>query len=244
MGGPPQRAPVKKDVVLELLETTGVFLHLDPRREGVVVPPHFKKQPELVLQVGLNMPVPIRDLQVDDDGVHCTLSFNRSPFWCSMPWPSIFAVRSDLDARGFVWPADVPPESSIGRAAAAPKRPALRAVSPDEPAPEPEPEPEPEEREVPEGAGSCKSCGTRWGEDQDACVLCGESRARAFRPDGEADAPAPKAKLPMSIAFVTEEMMVDAPAEEPAPPVSEEAPPDEEPVKGKRPLPPYLRIVK
>ena len=51
--------PPKKEVALALLERQSVSVHLDPRATGVVVPAWFKRQPQLVLQVGLNMPVPI-----------------------------------------------------------------------------------------------------------------------------------------------------------------------------------------
>src|SRR4051794_18364195 len=110
-GGPmqPTRLPRKKDVALELLEHATVFVHLDPRAEAVRVPPWFKRQPQLVLQVGLNMAVPIPDLEVDDEGLSCTLSFNRSPFLCVIPWSSVFALVDDR-RQGMVWPDDVPPE--------------------------------------------------------------------------------------------------------------------------------------
>jgi|SRR5215472_11979714 len=101
--------PPKKEVALALLERSSVHVHLDPRATGVVVPPWFKKQAQLVLQVGLNMPVPIPDLRLDDAGMTCTLSFNRSPFYCVVPWPSVYAMVGE-DGRGMVWPDDVPPE--------------------------------------------------------------------------------------------------------------------------------------
>jgi len=101
--------PPKKEVALALLERSSVHLHLDPRASGVVVPSGFKKQPQLVLQVGLNMPVPIPDLRLDEVGMSCTLSFNRSPFYCVVPWGSVSAMVGD-DGRGMVWPDDVPPE--------------------------------------------------------------------------------------------------------------------------------------
>jgi stringent starvation protein B len=107
---PPQPLPPKKEVALALLERSSVYVHLDPRQGSVVVPPWFKKQPQLVLQVGLNMPVPIRDLRLDDDGMSCTLSFNRSPFFCVVPWSSVFAMVGCEDGRGMVWPDDVPAE--------------------------------------------------------------------------------------------------------------------------------------
>ena len=56
------------------------------------------------------MPVPIRDLNLDDEGMTCTLSFNRSPFFCIVPWTSVYAVVGCDDGRGMIWPDDVPPE--------------------------------------------------------------------------------------------------------------------------------------
>jgi stringent starvation protein B len=106
---PTQPLPPKKDVALALLERSSVYVHLDPRQVAVVVPPWFKKQPQLVLQIGLNMHVPIPDLRLDDDGMSCTLSFNRAPFYCVVPWGSVFAIVGD-DGRGMVWPEDVPAE--------------------------------------------------------------------------------------------------------------------------------------
>jgi hypothetical protein len=101
--------PPKKEVALALLERSSVHVHLDPRAPGVVVPAWFKKQPQLVLQIGLNMPVPIPDLRLDEVGMSCTLSFNRTPFYCVVPWPGVYAMVGD-DGRGMVWPDDVPPE--------------------------------------------------------------------------------------------------------------------------------------
>ncbi len=47
---PTQTLPSKKDVALALLERSSVYVHLDPRQQADVVPPWFKKQPELVLR--------------------------------------------------------------------------------------------------------------------------------------------------------------------------------------------------
>jgi len=121
---PTQPLPPKKEVALALLERSSVYIHLDPRQTAVVVPPWFKKQPQLVLQVGLNMPVPIADLRLDDDGMSCTLSFSRTPFFCVVPWSSVFAMMGD-DNRGMVWPDDVPVEvarQAQGRASESPAR--------------------------------------------------------------------------------------------------------------------------
>lgn len=104
-----QLLPPKKEVALALLERSNVDIYLDPRAEGVVVPPQFRKEPRLILKIGLNMPVPIPDLRLDDESMSCTLSFNRAKFFCVVPWPSVFAMVGD-DGRGMVWPDDVPQE--------------------------------------------------------------------------------------------------------------------------------------
>ena len=101
--------PAKKDVARALLLRGTVFLYLDPRVEGVSVPPWLRNQPQLVLQIGLDMPVPMPDLRVDDEGVYGTLSFQRSPYPCRVAWESVFALTGD-DGRGMVWPDDMPPE--------------------------------------------------------------------------------------------------------------------------------------
>lgn len=107
-----QLLPPKKEVALALLERSNVDVYLDPRAKGVVVPPQFRKEPRLILKIGLNMPVPIPDLRLDDDSMSCTLSFNRSPFYCVVPWSSVFAMVGE-DGRGMVWPDDVPQELAV-----------------------------------------------------------------------------------------------------------------------------------
>jgi stringent starvation protein B len=135
------RLPPKKDVALALLEQSTVFVHLDPRSEEVRVPAHFKKQPQLVLQVGHGMAPPIPDLDIGDDGISCTLSFSKTPHFCWIPWGAVFALVGD-NARGMVWPDDVPREVSAQAAQQqrTEPKPALRAVPSKGQAP-PQPQP-------------------------------------------------------------------------------------------------------
>lgn len=103
--------PPKVDVARLLLTQGSVFIHLDPRSEAVVVPPWYRSEPQLVLQVGFGMPVPIPDLRIDAEGVYGTLSFNRSPFTCHVGWDAVFALAGE-DGRGMVWPDSMPVEIS------------------------------------------------------------------------------------------------------------------------------------
>ncbi|HXN30888.1 MAG TPA: hypothetical protein VN894_03460 [Polyangiaceae bacterium] len=109
---PTHPLPPKKDVALAFLERSSVYVHLDPRPASVLVPAKFKTQPKLILQVGLNMALPILDLRLDDEGIGCTLSFDRKPFFCVVPWASVYAMVGD-DGRAMVWPDDVPAEVSL-----------------------------------------------------------------------------------------------------------------------------------
>jgi stringent starvation protein B len=214
---PTQPLPPKKEVGLALLERSSVYVHLDPRQDAVVVPAWFKKQPQLVLQVGMNMPVPIPDLRFDDEGMSCTLSFNRAPFFCVVPWASVFAMVGE-DGRGMVWPDDVPAEvakQAQGRAtdAAARKevpKPGVPAVA----------------REAKADAATPGKAKRRRKRPSLAAV-----------PDTEDVAPPPLKPPPGSPrAQASPVRPVVAPAPTPRPVAG--------PTRKKRELPPYLRVVK
>ena len=133
----------KKNTVLRLMEKSSVYIAFDPRPRGVVVPPQFKQQERLVLQIGLNLAIPIRDLEVGDEGWSGTLSFDRCPFHCIVPWDVVEGIV-DETGNSTVWsttptgitikhlkklppkaPAPKPPESPK---AAKPLPPYLRVV--------------------------------------------------------------------------------------------------------------------
>jgi len=233
----PTRLPRKKDVVLQLLEQATVFVHLDPRSEAVRVPPWFKRQPQLVLQIGLNMAVPIPDLEVDDEGLSCTLSFNRSPFLCVIPWTSVFALVDD-QRQGMVWPDDVPPElnqQAQQQAKQQQARPELKVA----------PAPAAKESAPKEGAKAAKDA-----KDKEAApkrrtrktaaakapraVAAKPARAAAPKPRAAAKAQPKRAATP-----VAEKAPVQKAAPAPAP-----APAAAAAGASKRKLPPYLRVVK
>jgi stringent starvation protein B len=232
----PHPLPPKKEVALALLERSSVHVHLDPRALGVVVPPWFKRQPQLILQIGLNMPVPIPDLRLDEDGMSCTLSFQRSPFYCVVPWPSVFAMVGE-DGRGMVWPDDVPPEIADTRAAERAQRELLRSQT--ELA-------EAAAREGDDGAANGrKSKRGRVGEVEDA-----RDAARASGRELEARPSKPGKKgRKKGRPEEARRMLVAVPSpDKSAPSAKKKVPapraPGAGPSKPKRELPPYLRVVK
>jgi hypothetical protein len=219
------KLPPKKEVADALLEGPSVYVHLDPRCDTVVVPKWLGTQSQLVLQVGLNMAVTIPDLEVGDDGITCTLSFNRSPFWCFLPWVAIYALVGE-DGRGMIWPDDIPPEhakankpalSVVAKKGAAKKKPkkskpqpeGLSAVKPMALAAAPPPDGPPAEEPPPDGL-----------------------LAAAPPPDGPLAAAPPAEEPPAE----------ELPAKDENDRPKLRAVPDKK--GGKKQLPPYLRIIK
>jgi stringent starvation protein B len=222
--------PPKKDVALALLERSSVHVHLDPRGAGVVVPPWFKRQPQLVLQIGLNMPVPIPDLRLDETGLACTLSFNRSPFYCVVPWLSVFAMVGD-DGRGMVWPDEVPPEIA--------KQPRGPEAVPSQ------------KSEPPLAAAPTTGKKARRGADGKDGKLVAAPEKGAKKPRKKRGAPEPDARPQLVAVPSAEPSSPRAPAAVPRPvPAPARAPsrapslPSKKSPTKKRELPPYLRVVK
>jgi stringent starvation protein B len=241
--------PPKRDVMMALLQQSPyVNVHLDPRIDGVVLPPQLRRQKRILLQYGLNMRIPIPDLDVGDEGIGATLSFNRIATWTFVPWAAVFAVLSEDQRSGLVWEEDLPrdfepePPPSDGKAALAkkgpgakkggpePRRPALRAV-----------------------AG---------GKDEpgDKAVRAEEPRAEAGTVDEDAAPPIAAAKpakpiKPTLAVHTATTRDGERPSAEGAPSATNEPRSDDESIvepeppsptggKKKRELPPYLRVVK
>lgn len=223
--------PPKKDVALALVEKSSVYLYLDPRRDGVVVPPWFRRQPELILQVGLDMAIPIPDLRFDDEGVSATLSFKGSQFFCVVPWPAVFAMRGE-DGRGMIWPDDLPPEmyAQAKSGAAAEGEPAPVA---------------PAKREGPRAVPSPKAeKAASKADGKDAEPKAAKKKGKAKKGDGPV-----QRELPLDVVpEPSEAPKVARPAPRPAPAAASTLKRPEPqaggPRRPKRELPPYLRVVK
>lgn len=253
-----QLLPPKKDVALALLERSNVDVYLDPRSEGVVVPPQFRKEPRLILKIGLNMHVPIPDLRVDDDSMSCTLSFSRTPFYCVVPWSSVFAMVGE-DGRGMVWPDDVPQELAVKSEGAAPKAPAPGAkkegpkvaLAPAPPGDETRRNARRSKLTDASAPSSASAKGKRAGKkkkDEARPVLMAVPAPAPSAPVltevGRSAEPASKPVHPQDDVAAKPAAAPPATVEAPAP--SRPSPPSTGPSNGrpKRELPPYLRVVK
>jgi stringent starvation protein B len=98
----------KKKTLLGYLARGVAMIHLDARREGVIVPPRFKDDPHLRLNISYRYAIP--DLEIDERRVQATLSFGGMPFQCIVPWEAIFGITSHASGDGQVWPEDLPTE--------------------------------------------------------------------------------------------------------------------------------------
>jgi stringent starvation protein B len=114
----PVALPDKRQVVDELLEGGAVLVHVDARAPQVRVPERFRGDAKLVLRFGYNLSPAVPDLVVDCDGIRGTLTFGGVPHLCVLPWHAVYAVVSDSNSRGLVWPDDVP-DDVIGELAGA-----------------------------------------------------------------------------------------------------------------------------
>ena len=98
----------KLDVFKQLVEQGMVMVVMDSRRKGVQVPPRFSEDHQLRLNFSLKFY--IEDFEYDDYGVRASLSFNKVPYFCDIPWDAVYALNSQAVEQGVMWPDDVPTE--------------------------------------------------------------------------------------------------------------------------------------
>jgi stringent starvation protein B len=249
-----------------------MYIHLDPRADAVQVPPSFKNQPQLVLQVGLNMAVAIPDLHVDEHGLSCTLSFNRTPFFCMIPWPAVFALVGE-NGQAMVWAEDVPAEvAAQAQAQKAPEkpRPHLRSVGEGESAPQVAAKAEPiqaaEKKPAAKASKAPGKASAKAESSKGALKANSKSKteAKAASPKAAKAAPKPAAKSPPKVGkgpaetAPSKKPAAAAPAPKPEPAAARQTVSAKKPAaskpeaartateisKPKRELPPYLRVVK
>jgi stringent starvation protein B len=152
MESPPRS---KREILERLLDRGMVMVTLDARRPGVDVPSRFQEEPQLRLNLSHRFGQP---MDVNDWGVHATLTFSGVPHACKLPWSAIYQMISHVTAEQYPFPEDVPEEVVRSAVDARQERPSgrprprlslvqdddenLPAVVPDEPAAEDEPPPD------------------------------------------------------------------------------------------------------
>lgn len=95
----------KYDIFCKYIDEGMVSVTLDPRVEGVSVPPQFADRPELVLNFSHRFF--IEDFSYDERAVCASLSFSGRPYYCVVPWASVKMMLSHHDNAVAVFDADV-----------------------------------------------------------------------------------------------------------------------------------------
>lgn len=105
---PARRGPEKLATFNKLGAVHKVAVQLDPRRAGVLVPPHYREIPNLILNFSYRFD---SRLDISDTGLSQTLSFKGYDFNVIVPWSAVYAMW-DPEIRDSViyWSADLPVE--------------------------------------------------------------------------------------------------------------------------------------
>lgn len=98
----------KRKAFEDLLKTNRLYLTLDTRVEGVKIPSEHQGKSALTIIFGLDMPVPLKDMVVDDNGIEVTLSFKRSSHHCSIPWDAVWYLVPVGDREGVLFEHSLP----------------------------------------------------------------------------------------------------------------------------------------
>ena len=125
MDEPEQERHPKAAMLEELISIGDVLVILNPRTKGVLVPRYLQSDPELALEVGLNMATPIPDLEIGELGMQATLTFSGDIFRCWVPWDAVFAMQQSGGGAGVVWPDFAPPDSELSKAKGVVLRPVV-----------------------------------------------------------------------------------------------------------------------
>ncbi len=82
----------KHDVIQVMLSEAATRVCFNATFPGVIVPGHLSEDPGLVLCIGYDMPIPIRDLTLTVEAITGTLSFGGAPFYCVVPLAAVYRL--------------------------------------------------------------------------------------------------------------------------------------------------------
>ena len=101
-------ASEKYAVFSRFAEKGKVMVTLDARRPGVSVPSRFAEEAQLNLDFSVRFG--LADFAFDARGVRASLSFQRQPFFCDVPWSAVYALFSHVDNERMTWARSLPRE--------------------------------------------------------------------------------------------------------------------------------------
>ncbi|MCA9562811.1 MAG: hypothetical protein KC561_04935 [Myxococcales bacterium] len=86
-------------------------LMVDATAEGVDVPSWVQAQWAHAMPIDLDPEYPL-DLEMDDKGIHCQLSFG-GPYQCFLPWTSIYVVQDRATHMGMLIERNLPSKFDV-----------------------------------------------------------------------------------------------------------------------------------
>lgn len=104
---PPTKVLTQFEAFSQMIAEGKTLVIFDGTFDGVLVPDHLKILPRVDLNWSLRFG--LQDFEFDERGVRGTLSFNREPFYCDIPWAAVYAMEnlnSKLQRR--TWPERIP----------------------------------------------------------------------------------------------------------------------------------------
>jgi len=100
----------KREYLLYLLEAGDAMVCLDARLPGVQVPKVHKINASLNLVFNLSFK---RPLDIQEDGIYSTLSFNGRSHKCVIPFEAVWAIYDPNTQNGQVWEDAIPKDINL-----------------------------------------------------------------------------------------------------------------------------------
>ena len=99
---------LKLETFSRYIEEGKVMVTFDARHDEVSVPKNHKDD----FQLGLNFSHLFRldDFAFDERGVRASLSFSGRPFFCDIPWSSVFLIQSHVKQEAELFKESIPKE--------------------------------------------------------------------------------------------------------------------------------------
>lgn len=83
---------IKRTFFEQALALGEVLVRLDANHPDAVLPDELDRMQPVALAFGLAQPKPIPDLQILEDGIAATLSFNNTLQPTFVPWPAVLSI--------------------------------------------------------------------------------------------------------------------------------------------------------
>ena len=100
------RTAEKISVFTDWMKGDHVFVHLDARRDGVIVPAHLQETANLKLKLSYGFQ---GEISQDESAVSAFLKFNGQYQQCVLPWNAIWGLTNE-DEETCLWTEDLPAE--------------------------------------------------------------------------------------------------------------------------------------